>query len=85
MPTPETEEPQPFVCFRPGCLGTDLEERTLPREREVGFFMLWCRDCETYQNHAGREEDWATFGHVIQDLNETESRFDYDKDKERWA
>ena len=77
MATPDKATPEPFVCARAGCYGVNLEERTNAQERAMGHFTLYCFDCQTYQNHAGREADWA-------ELHST-AEFDYDKDRKRWT
>ena len=49
---------EPFTCVRPGCRSTNLRNRTLKKEAEVGLFVLRCRQCGTFQGHEGHEDHY---------------------------
>lgn len=50
-----------------GCSSTNLEDRTNSREASVGMLMLYCSDCESYQNHQENRALWEELHPVEED------------------
>jgi len=58
-----------LVCVRPGCLSTRLYKPVnSPKQDEeydqLGIFLLYCMDCQTFQNHSGKSDQYRAWSEV---------------------